>query len=55
LEEVADSPYEDLRLAANNGKRERIANSEEAAELLEALPAEDRLLWASALYGGAPC
>ena len=34
------------------GSRERICSPSEAAELLGALPEEERALWATALYAG---
>jgi integrase len=49
---VAINPTRDLDLPAANGRRERIASAAEAARLIEALPAEDRALWATAFYAG---
>lgn len=49
---VAVNPTRDLDLPAANGRRERIASANEAAKLLDALPAEDRALWATAFYAG---
>jgi integrase len=45
-------PTKNLELRKPNGRRDRIASPEEASELLEALPAEERALWATALYAG---
>jgi integrase len=50
--DLAVSPCEHLRLPAVRGKRDRIASPAEAAELLAALPASDRALWATAFYAG---
>ncbi len=49
---VSVDPTEGLELRRPNGRRDRIASPEEARELLDALPAEDRALWATALYAG---
>lgn len=49
---IPPSPTLGLRLPAVRGRRERIASPSEATQLLEALPAEDRALWATALYAG---
>jgi len=51
-DEVAINPTLNLALPAVRGKRDRIARVEEATALLAALPAGDRGLWATALYGG---
>ncbi|MGH2878150.1 MAG: tyrosine-type recombinase/integrase [Solirubrobacteraceae bacterium] len=51
-EEVAVDPTKGLELRRPDGKRERIAAPEEAAELLAALADEDRALWATAVYAG---
>src|SRR5215210_2852897 len=50
--DLAVNPTTDLDLPAVEGRRERIASPEEAARLLAALPARDRALWATAMYGG---
>lgn len=50
--DVLVNPTERLRLAAVRGKRDRIATPAEAAELIAALPARDRALWAMAFYAG---
>jgi integrase len=49
---VPTSPTIGLRLPAVRGRRERIASPDEATRLLLALQAEDRALWATALYAG---
>lgn len=41
-----------LEVPRTDGKRDRIANPEEAAKLIAALPVEERALWASAMYAG---
>ena len=46
------NPTTGLELPAVRGGRERIADPTEAAMLLEALPVDDRALWATALYAG---
>jgi integrase len=46
------NPCANLRLPAVRGRRERIASPEEAQQLLAALPARDRPVWATALYAG---
>lgn len=50
--ELSVNPTSGLELASPEGKRDRIASPSEATELLEALPKEDRPLWATALYAG---
>jgi integrase len=50
--EVAVNPCTGLDLPAVRGRRDRIASPQEAAELIAALPEEDRALWASATYAG---
>jgi integrase len=50
--DVAVNPCTHLRLPAVRGRRERIASPDEAEELLSALAAPDRALWATALYAG---
>ncbi len=49
---MAVNPTTGLELAAARGSRERIAAPAEAAELVAALPEEDRVLWATAFYAG---
>jgi integrase len=50
--ELAVNPTSGLELPAVRGRRDRIASPQEAADLLAALPAEDRALWATAMYAG---
>jgi integrase len=50
--EVAVNPTTSLELPATTGRRERFANPSEAAALLEAVDQRDRVIWATALYGG---
>ena len=49
---VAVDPTKGLELRKPDGRRDRIASPDEARELLDALPAEERALWATALYAG---
>lgn len=49
---VAVDPTDGLELRRKRGKRDRIAAPAEAAELLAALPEDDRALWACALFAG---
>jgi integrase len=51
-DQLAVNPTANLRLPQGAGRRERVATAEEAAELLDALPAADRALWATAFYAG---
>jgi integrase len=46
------NPCTHLRLPAVRGRRERIASPDEAQQLLAALSARDRPVWATALYAG---
>jgi integrase len=50
--DVAVNPTTGIELPAVRGRRERIASPDEASRLLDALPAGDRALWATALYAG---
>ena len=50
--ELAVSPASGLELPAVRGRRDRIASPEEATKLLDALPENDRGLWATAAYAG---
>ncbi len=50
--ELAVDPTEGLRLPAIRGRRERIEAPEQARVLIEALPAGERALWATAVYAG---
>jgi integrase len=52
LGRIAVNPTSGLVLPAVRGKRDRIADPGEAAKLIEALPVEDRALWATAMYAG---
>jgi integrase len=51
-DEVSINPTSGLRLPNGVGRRERAASPSEAADLLDALPLEDRALWATAFYAG---
>jgi integrase len=51
-DQVAVNPTTRLELPAVRGRRERIASPSEASQLLAALPAGDRALWATAMYAG---
>ncbi len=46
------NPTTGLELPRSPSRRERIAPPEEAASLLAAVPAQDRTVWATALYAG---
>jgi integrase len=50
--ELAINPTTGLELPAIRNHRDRIASPAEARELLDALPADDRPLWATAIYAG---
>lgn len=50
--EIAMNLLTGIELPAVRGRRERIADPIEAAALLEALLAEDRPIWATAIYAG---
>lgn len=49
---VAVNPTAGLELPAVRGTRDRIASPAEAEALIEALPAGERALWATAMYAG---
>lgn len=49
---IAVNPTTDLELRKARGRRERVADPEEAARLLDALPETERALWATAFYTG---
>jgi integrase len=51
-DELGVNPTRNLRLPEASRRRERVATHAEAAGLLEALPDEQRALWATALYAG---
>ena len=50
--EVAVNPTTGLELPAVRGRRDRVADPEEARQLIGALPPDDRAIWATALYAG---
>ncbi len=50
--ELAANPCNGLQLPAVRGRRERYATPAEAERLIAALPADDRAIWATAMYGG---
>lgn len=50
--EITVNPTAGLELPAVTGRRDRIVDPAEAAELLAALPETDRALWATAIYAG---
>jgi integrase len=50
--DVAINPTTGLELPSVEGTRDRIASPDEAAQLLAALTAKDRALWATAMYAG---
>ncbi len=49
---VAVNPTTGIELRATGTTRDRIASPDEAVILLAALPADDRALWATAMYAG---
>jgi integrase len=51
-QEIALNPTLGLALPAVRGRRDRVAPPTEATQLLAALPAGDRALWATAIYAG---
>jgi integrase len=50
--EVSVNPCTGLEMPAVRGGRDRIATPDECTQLLAALPAGDRALWATAMFGG---
>ena len=50
--QVPVDPTEGLDLPESGARRERVASPTEAARLLDALPEDDRALWATAFYAG---
>lgn len=51
--EISENPTTDLELPSNHGKRDRVANREEARRLIAVLPyPSDRAYWGIAFYGG---
>jgi integrase len=51
-DEIAVDPTKGVELPSTETKRDRIASPAEGATLIEALPAGDRALWATAMYAG---
>ncbi len=49
---VPSDPTSGIKVFAKCGRRERVANPVEAVTLLDALPAFERALWATAMYAG---
>ena len=45
--DVSVNPTTGLELAVVRGRRDRVADPEEARELIAALPAKDRAIWAT--------
>jgi integrase len=50
--ELGVNPATGIRLPAVRGRRERFAGPDEAAKLIEAVPEDDRAIWATAAYAG---
>ncbi len=50
--EVAINPTAGLEMPAVRSGRDRVASPDEASRLIAALPAQDRALWATAMYAG---
>jgi integrase len=50
--DVAVNPATGIEKPAARGRRERIADPEEAAKLIAALPETERAVWATAMYAG---
>lgn len=51
-DQVAENPTRGLELPRAEGRRDHVASPAEAVALLNALPMEDRALWATAFYAG---
>ena len=51
-EQVTANPTAGLEIPAARGRRDRVAAPVECAALIEALPGEDRAVWAAAMYAG---
>lgn len=49
---VSTDPTDGLALPAVRGRRDRVADPDEARSLIAALPPEDRPLWATAMHAG---
>ena len=52
LDEVGVNPTSGVHVPAVRGRRFRIASAEEGAQLIAAVPPQDRALWATAMYAG---
>jgi integrase len=50
--ELAVNPATGIRLPAVRGRRDRFAGPDEAAKLIDAVPEDDRVIWATAAYAG---
>ncbi len=50
--DVAVNPTTGIELPAVRGIRDRIADPEEAAQLVDVVPERDRAIWATAMYAG---
>ena len=50
--DVAINVCDGLELPAVRGRRDRVASPTEAAALIAAVPMQDRVVWATAMYGG---
>jgi integrase len=51
-DDIPVNPCDGVDLPAIRGRREKIADPQEAARLIAALPESDRALWATAFYAG---
>lgn len=49
---VTVNPTRALDIPSSRGRRDRVATRDEAAALIEALPVDDRAVWATAFYAG---
>jgi len=52
IDEVAVNPTSGLQVPAVRSRGYRIASPDEAADLIAAVPRQDRALWATAMYAG---
>jgi integrase len=50
--EVVGNPCDKLSMPRSDRRRDRIADPQEGADLIAAVPVEDRPLWATAMYAG---